>query len=60
MTDQPISEPESLDPQRDRTDQEPKIEDDQASIRPSPAEGGGGTDGGPRAPRPSQAEGERE
>ena len=43
MTDQPISEPELPDPQRDRTDQEPKDEDDQAPIRPSPAEGGGGT-----------------
>ncbi|MGH2380233.1 MAG: hypothetical protein ACRDG7_03310 [Candidatus Limnocylindria bacterium] len=59
MTDQPISEPEPPDPRLDRTDQEPETEDDRAPIRPSPAEGGDEVDGGPRPPRPSQAEGER-
>jgi hypothetical protein len=34
-------------------------DEDRPSTRPSPAEGGEGTDSGPRPPRPSQAEGER-
>ncbi len=60
MTDQPIREPEPPDRRLDRTDQEPESEEDSAPIRPSAAEGGGGEDGGPRPPRPSQAEGERD
>jgi len=59
MTDRPIIEPESPDPRLDRTDQDSKPPDDQAPIRPGAAEGGEEADGGPRAPRPSQAEGER-
>jgi len=60
MTDQPIREPEAPDPTLDRTDEAPKPDEQGAPIRPSVAEGGDGTDGGPRAPRPSQAEGERD
>ncbi|MDQ3688937.1 MAG: hypothetical protein M3406_02680 [Chloroflexota bacterium] len=60
MTDQPIREPEPPDERLDRTDATPDSENDGATIRPSAAEGGGGEDGGPRAPRPSQAEGERD
>lgn len=62
MTDQSIREPEPPDRRLDRTDQEPEPGPDRAPIRPSTAEGGdgeSGVDGGPRPPRPSQAEGER-
>lgn len=61
MTDQPIREPEPPDPRLDRTDESatgPAV--DTPATRPSAAEGDAVTDSGPRAPRPSQAEGERD
>ncbi|HJP72187.1 MAG TPA: hypothetical protein VJ975_10750 [Candidatus Limnocylindria bacterium] len=60
MADQPVHEPISPEPERDRT--EPADENAESSappIRPSKAEGSE-EDAGPRPPRPSQAEGERD
>jgi hypothetical protein len=62
MTDQHVREPMPPDPERDRTDVDAGNESAELTrppIRPSMAEGAE-EDAGPRSPRPSQAEGERE
>lgn len=65
MTDQPLREPFPPDPERDRADGDADRHEDVAdattgaSIRPSKADGAE-EDAGPRPPRPSQAEGERD
>jgi hypothetical protein len=60
MTDQPVREPMPPDPERDRVDDDTAIDaDDDRLTRPSKAEGAE-EDAGPRPPRPSQAEGERD
>ena len=59
MTDQPVREPIPPDPERDRADDAVDADDLDSSIRPSKAEGAE-EDAGPRPPRPSQAEGERD
>lgn len=61
MSDQPVREPIEPDPLRDRTDAgsgADLVEEENAPIRPSAAEGNE-EDGGRRSSRPSQAEGER-
>ena len=64
MTDRPLSEPMPPDPELDRVDEgvegdTTEVQPTESELRPSAAEGAE-PDGGPRPPRPSQAEGDRD